>query len=120
MPWDFQTDRPIYLQIMEHFEAGIVAGEYPAGSRLASVRDLAAEAAVNPNTMQKALAELERRGLLYSNRTSGRYITEDDTVIRQLRNELAEKKIRHFLSEMLQIGFEKDELIELIQERNLP
>lgn len=116
MPWDFQTDRPIYLQIMEHFEAGILAGEYPAGSRLDSVRDLAAEAAVNPNTMQKALAELERKGLLYSNRTSGRYITDDDSVIRQLRKDLAEKKVSLFLSQMVQMGFEKEELIQLIEE----
>lgn len=116
MSWDFQTDRPIYLQIMEHFEAGILSGEYPAGSRLKSVRDLAAEAAVNPNTMQKALAELERKGLVHSCRTSGRHITDDESVIQKLRTEQAGEKTRLFLKQMYQMGFQKEDLLHLIQE----
>ena len=74
MPWDLDNDRPIYLQLMERIQQDIVAGVYQAGDKLPSVRDLAMEAAVNPNTMQKALSELERNGLLHSQRTSGRYI----------------------------------------------
>lgn len=116
MSWEFQTDRPIYLQIAEQFVAGILSGEYPAGSRLGSVRDLAASAAVNPNTMQKALAELERMGLLHSNRTSGRFITDDESVIRKLRENLAQEKVTLFLSQMYQMGFQKEDLIQFISE----
>ena len=77
MAWDLKSDRPIYTQLVEEIELRIISGRYEAGEKLASVRDLAAEAAVNPNTMQRALAELEQRGLVYSQRTSGRFITED-------------------------------------------
>ena len=73
MPWELDNDRPIYLQLMERIQQDIVSGIYKPGDRLPSVRDLAVEAAVNPNTMQKALSELERSGLVYSQRTSGRY-----------------------------------------------
>ena len=76
MPWDLDNDRPIYLQLMERIQQDIVSGVYHSGDKLPSVRDLALEAAVNPNTMQKALSELERNGLVYSRRTSGRFITE--------------------------------------------
>ena len=75
MPWELDNDRPIYLQLMERIQQDIVSGIYKPGDRLPSVRDLAVEAAVNPNTMQKALSELERSGLVYSQRTSGRFIT---------------------------------------------
>ncbi len=85
MIWDFQGDRPIYLQIVEQVQLRIVSGYYPAGSKLPAVRDLAAEASVNPNTMQKALAELERKGLVYSQRTAGRFITEDKSMIEQIK-----------------------------------
>ena len=71
MAWQFEHDRPIYTQLLEQIRMLIISGVYPIGSRLPSVRDLAAEAAVNPNTMQKALSELERSGLIYSQRTSG-------------------------------------------------
>ena len=70
MPWELDNDRPIYLQLMERIQQDIVSGIYKPGDRLPSVRDLAVEAAVNPNTMQKALSELERSGLVYSQRTS--------------------------------------------------
>ena len=81
MPWELSNDRPIYLQLMERIQMDIVSGKYHAGDKLPSVRDLAIEAAVNPNTMQKALSELERVGLVYSQRTSGRFITEDATCL---------------------------------------
>ena len=78
MPWKLDSNLPIYTQIIEHIQLDIISGLYQPGDRLPSVRDLAAEASVNPNTMQKALSELERSGLLHSQRTSGRFITEDD------------------------------------------
>ena len=80
MAWTLDSDRPIFLQIVERIQTDIVSGRYQPGDKLPSVRDLAAEASVNPNTMQKAFAELERTGLVYSRRTSGRFITEDRTV----------------------------------------
>ena len=76
MAWTLDSDRPIFLQIVERIQTDIVSGRYQPGDKLPSVRDLAAEASVNPNTMQKAFAELERTGLVYSRRTSGRFITE--------------------------------------------
>ena len=115
MPWDLDNDRPIYLQLMERIQQDIVAGVYQAGDKLPSVRDLAMEAAVNPNTMQKALSELERNGLLHSQRTSGRYITEDKEMLKQLKSDLAASHIRKFIEKMKQLGFPEEETLELIQ-----
>ncbi len=81
MPWNLNSDRPIFMQIIEIIQLDIISGRYAPGEKLPSVRDLASEAAVNPNTMQKALSELERSGLVYSQRTSGRFITEDTKMI---------------------------------------
>ena len=89
MPWELDNDRPIYLQLMERIQQDIVSGIYKPGDRLPSVRDLAVEAAVNPNTMQKALSELERSGLVYSQRTSGRFITEDTQLLDEMKTSLA-------------------------------
>lgn len=116
MPWDFDTDRPIYLQLMEHIQLKIISGEYAPGERLPSVRELAAEAAVNPNTMQKALTELERSGLVYAQRTSGRYITEDAQLIKNLRRETAGREAAAFLSSLKRLGFLPAEAAELLQE----
>ena len=77
MRWEFSNDAPIYTQLIQQIKVGIVAGVFPPGERLPSVRELATEAGVNPNTMQRALAELERDGLVYSQRTAGRFVTED-------------------------------------------
>ena len=116
MPWDLSNDRPIYLQLMERIQQDIVSGVYSPGDRLPSVRELALEAAVNPNTMQKALSELERSGLVYSQRTSGRFITEDETMLKQLKSQLAEENIRDFFEKMRQLGFQTEETLALIQE----
>ena len=116
MPWDLSNDRPIYLQLMERIQQDIVSGVYSPGDRLPSVRELALEAAVIPNTMQKALSELERSGLVYSQRTSGRFITEDETMLKQLKSQLAEEHIRDFFEKMRQLGFQTEETLALIQE----
>ena len=79
MQWQFSNDAPIYTQLIQQVKVGIVTGAFPPGERLPSVRDMATEAGVNPNTMQRALAELERDGLVYSQRTAGRFVTEDNT-----------------------------------------
>lgn len=116
MPWNLDNDRPIYLQLMEQIRQDIVAGIYKPGDKLPSVRDLALDASVNPNTMQKALSELERDGLVYSQRTSGRFITEDKTMLKQLRNDLATEHIRQFFQKMRQLGFDDVETLALIKE----
>lgn len=115
MAWQFESDRPIYTQLLEQIRMRIISGTYPIGSKLPSVRDLAATAAVNPNTMQKALSELERSGLIYSQRTSGRYVTEDMNLIHTLKEDLAGEKIKEFFTLMEQLGFEWEETRLLIE-----
>lgn len=115
MPWELDNDRPIYLQLMERIQQDIVSGIYNPGDRLPSVRDLAVEAAVNPNTMQKALSELERSGLVYSQRTSGRFITEDTQLLDEMKTSLASEHILQFLEKMKLLGFQKEETAALIQ-----
>ena len=82
MEWTFRSDQPIYAQMSRQLSAAIVTGYYSPGQRLPSVRDIAMDAGVNPNTVQRALAELERDGLVFSQRTSGRFVTEDPEKIR--------------------------------------
>ena len=115
MPWDLDNNRPIYLQLMEKIQQDIISGVYHAGDSLPSVRELALEASVNPNTMQKALSELERNGLVHTQRTSGRFITEDKTMLKQLKTELAAVHIQDFLNTMKQLGFPPEEILELIE-----
>ncbi len=116
MPWNLNSDRPIFIQIIEKIQMDIISGLYHPGDKLPSVRDLAQEASVNPNTMQKALSELERTGLVYSQRTSGRFITEDTVMIDNLKSELAREIITQFLDNMEKLGIEKEEAISLISE----
>lgn len=114
MAWHFENDRPIYTQLLEQIRLRIISGEYPPGSRLPSVRELAAEAAVNPNTMQKALSELEASGLIFSQRTSGRFVTEEQNMIETLKKELAEDKIREFFCIMTELGISSKEVVSLV------
>ena len=116
MPWNLTSDRPIYAQLIEKLQLDIITGHYKPGEKLPSVRDLASEASVNPNTMQKALSELERSGLVYAQRTSGRFITDDQELIKNTRNELARMQIRDFIRTMRQFDLDDDEILHLIQE----
>ncbi|MEG0691643.1 MAG: GntR family transcriptional regulator [Oscillospiraceae bacterium] len=116
MKWNLDADRPIYSQLVEQITGAIISGEYRAGDKLPSVRDLAQDAAVNPNTMQKALAELERKQLVFTQRTSGRYITEDETMIKKIKTELAAEQINKFFEQMQSMGFSKEETIKLMKE----
>jgi DNA-binding transcriptional regulator YhcF (GntR family) len=103
-------------RVVEQIRDAIVRGDYEPGDKLPSVRDLAAEAAVNPNTMQKALVELERNELIYTNRTSGRYITSDEGMIKKLKQLSAKNQIIDFLDKMKQLGFDTEEILDLITE----
>lgn len=116
LTWNLQSDRPIYTQLLERIQLNIVSGVYNPGEKLPSVRELAAEASVNPNTMQKAFAELERTGLIYTQRTAGRFITGDEKMIQELRNALAIRQIREFIEKMQLLGFKKEEIKLLIEE----
>ena len=113
MGWEFSGDKPIYSQLIELLQLRIVTGRYLPGSRLESVRELAAEASVNPNTMQRALSELEKQGLLFSVRTSGRFVTEDMALISRLREQLAREKTERFLAEMRELGYERRDVAAL-------
>ena len=116
MPWNLDSSRPIYLQIIERVQMDIITGRYQPGDKLPSVRDLAQEAAVNPNTMQKALSELERSGLIYSQRTSGRFITEDKELIHQMQKELAAAEVSAFVAHMKQLGITPEEIRQPLAE----
>lgn len=116
MIWTFKDDRPIYSQLMDQIQLRIISGQYKIGEKLPSVRDLASEASVNPNTMQKALTELERKGLLFSVRTSGRFITEDSNMIEEMKNSMAKEEIHAFLIRMEEIGFTKEETLKSIED----
>lgn len=116
MPWNLDSSRPIYLQIIERVQMDIITGRYQPGDKLPSVRDLAQEAAVNPNTMQKALSELERSGLIYSQRTNGRFITEDKELIHQMKKELAAAEVSAFVAHMKQLGITPEEIRQLLAE----
>lgn len=116
MSWNLDADRPIFLQILERIRLDIISGKYAPGEKLPSVRELAAQAAVNPNTMQRAFTELERTGLVYSKRTSGRFITEDQKMIDTIRTDLAKEKIMQFLESMHQLGYEKEQTLSLMRQ----
>ncbi len=115
MAWELKSDRPIYTQLQDYIKLGIISGRYLPGDKLPSVRDLAEEAAVNPNTMQKALAELERLGMVYTQRTSGRFITEDIKMIEDLKESIAKEHITEFFETMKKIGFSIQETIQMIE-----
>ncbi len=115
MRWQFSNDAPIYTQLIDQIKVGIVSGAFPPGERLPSVRDLATEAGVNPNTMQRAMTELERDGLVYSQRTAGRFVTEDKEMIEAVKLDLAQHHIRSFLAAMLRLGYEREEIVSLLR-----
>ena len=117
MQWQLRGDRPIYQQLVEILTEQIVSGQLAAGDKVPAVRELAAQAGVNPNTMQRALADMEREGLMYTNRTSGRYVTEDKEMIQKIREQIASDRIAEFLAGMSQLGFSEQEVYSMIEKR---
>ena len=118
MSEQFESSRPIYAQLVERLKARILAGTYQSGGHLDSVRDLAAAAGVNPNTMQRALAQLEAEGLVRTERTSGRFVTEDTDLIEQLRASAARNIAADFLEKMRSIGYTPQQAAELLRSWN--
>lgn len=116
MRWNIRSDAPVYSQLVEHIKLAIISGEFPLGARLPSVRELAAEAGVNPNTMQRAFAELEREGLVLTQRTAGRTVTEDASRVDAAKRRLASAAIQTFWVSMRLLGFGPNEALEMLKE----
>lgn len=116
MKWNFTDDTPIYLQIMSQIKAQIAAGELQPGEKVPPVRELAIEAGVNPNTMQKALSELEREGVLYSQRTAGRFVAEDMERVEGLQEQMAKEQMACFAQAMERLGYEPKETLRLFEQ----
>ena len=110
LEWQIDNDRPVYSQLVEQVERAIAAGEYSPGQKLPGVRELAAQAGVNPNTMQRALQSLEQKGLVHAQRTSGRFVTEDEGLIAALREEEATALARRWVRDMRALGCQKAEI----------
>lgn len=116
MEWQIAAGRPVYIQLVEQLERAVVTGVYPPGERVPAVRDLAAQAQVNPNTMQRALAEMESRGLLVTQRTSGRTVTSDTALIAKTRQALAASLAQVFLAQAKSLGLTREEILALLQQ----
>ncbi len=116
MAWDLNGDRPIWLQLTEQLTRRIVTGAYPPGSKLPPVRELAAQAGVNPNTMQRALAHLEQSGLARADRTAGRLVTDDAVALEGARKEEARRAVEKYLEEMEALGYARREAARLLEE----
>lgn len=115
MAWQFHGRAPVYLQIVSRIRADILSGKYQADEQIPSVRQLAFEASVNPNTMQRALTELEREGLLYAKGTIGRFVTSDKEVLRMARETMHREAMTNLVDEVLSLGITKEELLAFIQ-----
>jgi DNA-binding transcriptional regulator YhcF (GntR family) len=114
--YNFDNERPIYIQLVEMIRIDIVSGKFKKGQKLPSVRELALMMKVNPNTMQKALVELENEKLIYTERTNGKYVTEDKELIENVKKELAQEKVNNYLKSMQNIGINYDSAIRYLQE----
>lgn len=117
MEWKLDDSRPIWMQLQEQLTRRILSGWYHAGEKLPSVRDLASEAGVNPNTMQRALAALDAAGLTVTNRTVGRTVTEDDMILEGMRATLAQDIIEKFYESAAELGYTREQALELLKRR---
>ena len=120
MPWTMSSERPIYLQLVDRIKRQIAAGKYSPGDRFPSVRELALEAAVNPNTMQRALSTLEADGLLITSRTAGRTVTTQEELIRSMKEQIATEEYERFYQAMLELGYDEEGIETFIKEVKVP
>ena len=116
MEYIFDNERPIYVQLVEKLRIEIVSGKLKSGERMPSVRELALTTKVNPNTMQKALAELENEGLIYTERTNGKFVTDNKELIEKIKRKLAEEKVNNYINDMKNIGITYEESVQYLQE----
>lgn len=115
MEFVFDNDRPIYIQILEYLRLEIISGNFKMGEKIPSVRDLSTIIKVNPNTMQKALLELEREGLIFTERTNGKFVTNDSKLIEKVKEEVIKEKLNAFLSDMKKIGITDEEIKKYLE-----
>ncbi len=118
MNFVFDNDRPIYIQLVEQLQIYIISGKIKSGEKLPSVRELALKTKVNPNTMQKALVELEDLKLIYTERTNGKYVTKDQKLLNKFKDKYAKEKTKKYIDEMKELGFIKNEIVEFLREEN--
>ena len=116
MAWKFSSDKPVYLQISDIIIKKVLSGEYSAGEQIPSVRQIALEAAVNPNTVQHAFADLENEGLIISKGTTGRFVTEDEQVVANCKRKMAEQIVLDFLKNMKELSISKEDAVDMIKE----
>lgn len=116
MEWKIDNNKPVYIQLVEQLKVKIISGEIELDSKLDSVRSLAADAMVNSNTMQKALAELEREGFVYSKRTSGRFVTDNKELIENERKNLVKDNVKKTLDTLINLGYTNEEILNLVEE----
>lgn len=114
--WEFLSGKPIHIQLISKITQMIITGAYAPGSKLPSVRDFAFEAAVNPNTMQRALSALENSGLILTERTSGRFVTADEGLIENARHELADENVIDYFAKMGEIGYNREDAVKAASE----
>lgn len=119
MPWEFKNDKPIFQQLVDTITVEILTGRYPPGGKLDTVRDLAVEAGVNPNTMQRALQEIEATGLVVTRRGDGRYVSEEKAMLDNVRKEIVDKNVEELLSALSALGLSKEEILKSIQQKLL-
>lgn len=117
MSFSFDNNIPIYIQLVEQLKINIISGKIKPGERLPSIRDLAMDNKVNPNTMQKALAELEEMKLIYTERTNGKYITNDNSLISKYKEEYAKKISVKYISDMKVIGYDDKQILEHLKQK---
>lgn len=116
MAWSFSADRPVYIQIADRIRKSVLSGEYQSGQQIPTVRQLAMEAAVNPNTVQHAFTELENAGIIISKGTLGRFVTEDEQVVQAVRKDMARQLTKAFVEEMGQLSISPEQALELVRE----
>lgn len=116
MAWRFTSDRPVYLQIADRIIKCVLSSEYQPGEQIPTVRQLALEAAVNPNTVQHAFTELEHEGIIISKGTLGRYVTEDTHIVEMCRTKMAQQLVNNFVENIEQLSITKEQAIAMIEE----
>lgn len=114
MSWSFTNDKPIFQQLVDIITLKIISGEYPNGSKLDAVRELAVTAGVNPNTMQRALAEIENTGLIFTKRGDGRYVTEDGERINSAKDAYVTERVRLFIESVKALGLDDEEVLNAV------
>ena len=119
MEWKLDDSMPIWPQLKEQLIIAIVAGRFQMGGSFPTVRELAEDAGVNRNTMQRALSELEHDGFVITNRTAGRTVTTDEGLVARMKEQIAMQNIEKFIREMEAIGYDADDIVKMIQERGV-